>query len=67
MTPCDRLAALETRAVEVLGRSRATRWMHLRNRSLAKLTPYELAETSDVGYRVALGALESQAARLAPA
>jgi hypothetical protein len=67
MTPRDRVAALESRAVEVLGRAHATRWMHLSNRKLAQLSPYELAETSDVGYRVALGALETHVARLAPA
>jgi hypothetical protein len=66
MTPRDRVAALESRAIEVLGRSRATRWLHARNRALAQLTPYELAETGHAGYRVALGALETQADRLAP-
>jgi hypothetical protein len=65
MTPRDRVAALETRAAEILGRTRATRWMHYCNRKLAQLTPYELAETSDAGYRIALDALDTEAVRLA--
>lgn len=61
MSPRERVAALQNRAVERLGERRATKWVHTANRRLSQLTPYELAETSDAGYRIALGELETRA------
>jgi uncharacterized protein (DUF2384 family) len=60
----ERVAALENRAVEMLGKSRAERWIYVRNRGLSHLTPIELAETSEAGYRIAVSELEKQASAL---
>jgi hypothetical protein len=54
-----RLTDLQRRADAVLGPKRATIWMHRPHRQLSGLTPYELAETSDAGLRIAARALET--------
>jgi hypothetical protein len=56
-----RRSELEMAAQAVLGPAVARNWLWRPNRGLARLSPGQLAETSEAGMRVALAELERQA------